>query len=113
MPALYSAGEPPSLVWLRSRSFNQGRLAGIRAVTDVSRSCSYHYEEKDKPLPKNVDEALVYVADALKRGHGVKGKIGLYLTGSGMLGDAMVKRPTRKDSTPAVRIRLMASSASI
>jgi hypothetical protein len=48
------------LVWLRSRSFNEGRLAGIReAVTDVSRSCSYHYEEKDKPLPKNVDEALV------------------------------------------------------
>jgi hypothetical protein len=85
IPAVYFV-----LVWLRSRSFNQGRLAGIReAVTDVSRSCSYHYEEKDKPLPKNVDEALVYMAGALKRGRGVKGKIGLYLTGSGMLGDAM------------------------
>jgi hypothetical protein len=78
------------LVWLRSRSFNQGRLAGIReAVTDVSRSCSYHYESRDEPLPEKVDKALVYMSDALKRGNGIKGKIDLYLTGSGVLGDAM------------------------
>jgi hypothetical protein len=76
--------------WLRSQAFQNGRLAGIREATlQVSRNCSYHYEQKDEPLPKNVDEALVYMADALKRGRGVKGKIELYLIGSGMLGDAM------------------------
>jgi hypothetical protein len=76
--------------WLRAQAFQNGRLAGIReAVTDVSRSCSYHYEVKDEPLPKKVDEALVYMTGALKRGRGVKGKIELYLIGSGMLGDAM------------------------
>jgi hypothetical protein len=78
------------VVWLRSQSFNQGRLAGIReAVTDVSRSCSYHYESRDEPLPEKVDKALVYMSDALKRGNGIGGKIDLYLVGSGMLGDAM------------------------
>jgi hypothetical protein len=76
--------------WLRAQAFQNGRLAGIReAVTDVSRSCSYHYEHKDEALPEKVDKALVYMSDALKRGSGVKGKIDLYLTGSGMLGDAM------------------------
>jgi hypothetical protein len=76
--------------WLRAQAFQNGRLAGIReAVTDVSRSCSYHYESKDAPLPEKVDKALVYMAAALKRGRGTKGKIDLYLTGSGVLGDAM------------------------
>jgi hypothetical protein len=78
------------LVWLRSRSFHQGRLAGIReAVTELSRPCSFHYEEQDKPLPEKVDKALDYMKDALKRGEGTKGKIRLYLIGAGMLGDAM------------------------
>jgi hypothetical protein len=39
--------------WLRAQAFQNGRLAGIReAVTDVSRSCSYHYEHKDEALPE-------------------------------------------------------------
>jgi len=42
--------------WLRSQAFQNGRMAGIReAVTDVSRSCSYHDERKDEPLPEKVD----------------------------------------------------------
>jgi hypothetical protein len=103
------------LVWLRSRSFNQGRLAGIReAVTDVSRSCSYHYESKDEPLPEKVDKALVYMSHALKRGNGIKGKIDLYLTGSGCSGTRWARQPIRRDSTPGGggHIRPMASSAS-
>ena len=76
--------------WLRAQAFQNGRLSGIREATlQVSRSCSYHYEVKDEPLPKKVDEALTYMADALKRGRGAKGKSELYLTGSGILGDAM------------------------
>jgi hypothetical protein len=76
--------------WLRAQAFQSGRLAGIReAVTDVSRSSSYHYEHKNEPLPEKVDKALTYMSDALKRGDGTKGKIDLYLTGAGMLGDAM------------------------
>lgn len=78
------------LEWLRAKAYQNGRLAGVRqAVHDLSRSCSYHYEEKDQPLPKNVDEALDYMAGALKRGKDTTGKIDLYLTGSGMLGSAM------------------------
>jgi hypothetical protein len=76
--------------WLRAQAFQNGRLSGIREATlQVSRNCSYHYEVKDEPLPKKVDEALTYMAGALKRGHGTKGKSELYLAGSGMLGDAM------------------------
>ena len=76
--------------WLRSRSFHQGRLEGIRkAVLDLSRTCSFHYETKDQPLPEKVDKALDYMANAMKRGEGTKGKIFLYLTGAAMLGDAM------------------------
>jgi hypothetical protein len=76
--------------WLRHRAFQNGRLAGIReAVTGVSRTCSYHYEREGEALPENVDKALVYMKDALKRGKGLTGKIDLYLVGAGMLGDAM------------------------
>ena len=50
-----------------------GRLAGARkAVHDLSRACSHHYEVKDQPLPKKVDEALTYMTDGLKRGKGTK-----------------------------------------
>ncbi|WP_315729716.1 MULTISPECIES: hypothetical protein [unclassified Bradyrhizobium] len=55
--------------WIRAKAYQYGRLAGAsQAVHDLSRACSYHYEEKDQPLPKNVDEALDYLADTLKRG---------------------------------------------
>ena len=76
--------------WLRAQAFQNGRLFGIREATlQISRNCSYHYEVKDEPLPRKVDEALAYMAGALERGQGTKGKSRLYLTGSGMLGDAM------------------------
>jgi hypothetical protein len=74
--------------WLRHKAYQHGRLAGvIEAVQDVSRSCSYQRE--NGPLPEGVDKALVYMNDSLKRGKGVTGRITLYLTGAGMLGNVM------------------------
>jgi hypothetical protein len=76
--------------WVLNSRYNAGRLAGIREATcDISRQCSYHYEVKDEPLPEKVDKALDYMAGALKRGKGIKGKADLYLTGAATLGDAM------------------------
>jgi hypothetical protein len=76
--------------WLLSRIFHQGRLSGIRkAVTDLSRQCSFHYESKDDELPEKVVKALDYMKGALQRGKGAKGRSELYLVGAGMLGDAM------------------------
>jgi hypothetical protein len=75
---------------LRDRSFKIGLLAGARqAVMDLSRACSRSYEVKDEPLPTEVDKALTYMSDALKRGQGTKGKLELYLIGAAMLGEAM------------------------
>jgi hypothetical protein len=39
--------------WLRHKAYQNGRLAGVvEAVRDVSRSCSYHYERENEPLPE-------------------------------------------------------------
>ena len=61
--------------WVLNSRYQAGRLAGIREATaDISRACSYHYEVKDQPLPEKVEKALDYIAGALKRGKGDKGK---------------------------------------
>ena len=40
--------------WLRHKALHNGQLAGVvEAVRDVSRSCSYHYERENEPLPKS------------------------------------------------------------
>ncbi|QOZ66406.1 hypothetical protein [Bradyrhizobium arachidis] len=65
------------------------RLAGMReAVTDLSRTCSHHYEEKGEDLPQKVIEALDYMKRALAQ-KDVHTRCRLYLTGAAMLGDAM------------------------
>ena len=75
--------------WLRAKAFQYGRLAGMReAVMQLSRNCSFHYEEQDKPLPKKVDEALDYMAKALTKS-GTTKRIEFYVIGAGMLGSAM------------------------
>ncbi|SIO00219.1 hypothetical protein SAMN05443247_01317 [Bradyrhizobium erythrophlei] len=76
--------------WVLNSRYQAGRLAGIREATaDISRACSYHYEVKDQPLPEKVEKALDYMAGALKRGKGDKGKGDLYTLGAATLGDAM------------------------
>lgn len=76
--------------WLRAKAFQNGRLAGMReAVHQLSRNCSFHYEEEqDEPLPKKVDEAIDYMAKALKKS-GTKNRSESYVIGAGMLGSAM------------------------